>query len=190
VDDEQLERLLNALQPDLLDWLSGLAVPLLLGVLTLLVAVWANRTARMSNDLAARAHEAELERLSLADRVEAGRLLRQFSQALVDERARGRYSTPSAMDLERGLRDEVVRLRVPGISELITDLREDAARIVRWDSGERSSVINAMATLIIQYSVDAWLRDPAKWLAERPERKARQAAMARAADEAGAVANG
>jgi hypothetical protein len=171
---DEFDLLMDALQPGLLDWLSGLVVPILLGGLTLWVAMISNRVAKQSQALAERVRQDELDQRALEDRVTATKLLRQYGDALVNEAATGRYANPSALDLRKEIEDEALRLRVGGIREVLDDIAESARSAKRHDSADNAVVLNAMTMVIIKYEVDAWARDPERWLSGRDDRKARR----------------
>lgn len=57
-------------QPSLLDWISGVGVPILIGGATLAVAIWAGRIAKASNELTERQHR---ESVGYRDRLDRSR---------------------------------------------------------------------------------------------------------------------
>jgi len=183
--EDDLDRLIAAMQPGWLDWLSGLVVPVLLAGATLAVAIWAGRTAAKSNELArekadddrlaaTRAFELEKEKLEderrAADKSHAvehrrlralfGHELRQLASRITSARVAG---VPAGSS-ERGTVDDLTRF---SLAQVQADDRT-ARHIARWVTtvcrewplkhGDMDGIIALNEK--IRDGVDRWIEDP------------------------------
>lgn len=76
--------------PDILDWLSGLVVPLLLGALTLAVAIWAGRIAKAANDQSKLLYEQSANETARRLRIPYATELSLMTEGVLNARTQGK----------------------------------------------------------------------------------------------------
>ena len=158
----EFDQLIAALQPGLLDWLSGLMVPLTLGGLTLLVAIWSIRVAKRGNDLAQRVHEETIREKRFERRLQYVSALRELNSAL---------ATFSML----GKQDDALLARV---NERLTAEQEksgepSARKVLRWiaefweNVGPLANSGRNLFELLetVEKGIDEWRQDPDAFMA-------------------------
>lgn len=138
--DEQFSKLLallteirDALAPGPLEWVSGVVVPILLGVVTLLVAIWATRTAREANRLTKGHHDEDAARVARDRRVAYAQALIPLMQVIALRKMAGEpekfddltelrrlqaaCDDPTAKQIEMWARSQIDTAEVPDSSQ-------------------------------------------------------------------------
>jgi len=157
-----LASLERALEPSILDWISGVVVPLMLGCLTLFVAIWAGRIAKKSNALAVQLHKE-------TQAVEARRLRANYAHelmAFVNRFPAGRLAGLDANQQLRDSLDDNARLaEAQARADDVTanTLTSWASQIARKGTMTGVDAFDGFMNLQVRVKqmIDLWVQDPA-----------------------------
>jgi hypothetical protein len=94
-------------------------------------------------------------------------VLRRYSELLGVELVTGRgiVRGDSAIDLRVQLEESLHRLREPGAVELLDEVGDSRAALTELPQAQRAAA-NGIAAIGVEWSIDRWVADPRRWLAD------------------------
>ncbi len=150
---------------------TPLLLALALGAIAVIVAVVALVVARQSTRML-RALRPETAADPHAEaRKNFASLLRRYSELLGVELVTGRGIArgDTAIDLRVQLEEALRRLREPGAVELLDEVGDARSDLDRLPQPQRAAA-NGIAAIGVEWSIDRWVADPRRWLADCRER--------------------
>jgi hypothetical protein len=152
-----LSRMINE-SPSSLEVTSGVIVPALLGIATLIVAIFSIRTARASNELARQAEERRIDREDRSKRAEAGAAVQRWLERRVAIAAIGAKPDKELAALRRSA-VEKLRLVGPSDNGLIGWIDTQATELGTLTATDRSAKSLETYGRAAQRVKD-WIEDP------------------------------
>jgi len=149
------------------DFQTLLLLALALGAIAMIVAVVALVVARQSTRmLRALRPEAAADPHAEARKAYA-RLVRRYSELLGVELVTGRgiVRGESAIDVRVQLEESLRKLREPGAVELLDEVGDARTALDELPQAQRAAA-NGIAAIGVEWSIDRWMADPRRWLAD------------------------
>lgn len=157
-----LEQLLREQRsPSVLDWMSGLVLPLVLGLATVGVAIWAITVAKASNGLAERLHKQSTEETARRLRIPYASELSSFVFDIIEARRKGQDGTAVVLDIPR--LTDLGRIQDASDEESAGRLAAWALMLARLSPSTSGNFAPLSAR--IRSGITVWREDPARAIA-------------------------
>lgn len=144
--------------PDILDWLSGLVVPLLLGALTLAVAIWAGRIAKAANDQSKLLYEQSANETARRLRIPYATELSLMTEGVLNARTHGQDPQEIILDLAR--LDRLRGIQAASDEATSRELLRWALLLSRLAAPNESGYWSLRRR--VSTGIDAWIEDPGR----------------------------
>ncbi len=144
--------------PDILDWLSGLVVPLLLGALTLAVAIWVGRIAKAANDQSKLLYEQSANETARRLRIPYATELSLMTTEVLNARTHGQDPQKIILDLAR--LDRLRRIQAASDEATSRELLSWALMLSRLAAPDERGYWSLRTR--ISAGIDAWIEDPGR----------------------------
>jgi hypothetical protein len=140
---------------------------LVLSATAVIVAVVALVVARRSTRVLRALHPDAAADPRAEARKDYARMLRRYSELLGVELVTGRgvVRGDSAIDVRIQLEESLHTFREPGAVELLDEVGDARAGLTELSHGQLAAA-NGLAAIGVEWSIDRWVADPRKWLAD------------------------
>jgi hypothetical protein len=146
---------------------TPLLLAIALGAIAVIVAAVALVVARQSTRMLRALRPEAAADPHVEARKKYASLLRRYSELLGVELVTGRGIArgETAVDLRVQLEESLRKLREPGAVELLDEVGDARSTLDELPQAQRAAA-NGIAAIEVEWSIDRWLADPRRWLAD------------------------